>query len=240
MNLANINKRAASLGSNVLWIRLTDGITRVRVVARPGDEEPWREVSRHFLQNYIQHDDFTKAPICLGNSSCPGCRIVAQIIQGGDAQGAKKVQAQRRFLWVAFSRDNPFDDNGKLKLKLLECPPTVFQGMARASNEWRRDFTDPVVGFDLNIIRSSTGSSMPKYAVEAVTTLEGATKSVVQSPLTEEELALVNESFPDIDALTRPPEYRAFAAAMGFPLDAVPGSPPTVESQLKYPERVPF
>jgi hypothetical protein len=235
MNIDNINKRAASLGGEVLWVRLTDGATRVRVVARPGDEDPWREVSRHFLQNYVQVDDFTKAPVCLGDASCPGCRITNQIRASGDGQSANKAKAQRRFIWVVLSRDNPFDDDGNLKLKLLECPPTVFQGMARVTNEWRRDFTDPVEGFDIEILRSAGSGGIPKYEVEAITTLEGATKSVVKSPLTEEELALVNEAFPNVDELTQPPDYRRFALALGFPVEEIVPVQPTAGSPLGTP-----
>lgn len=243
MNIDTMNKRASSLGGEVLWIKLIDGVVRVRVVARPGEEEPWREVYRHFLQNYVQAEDFPKAPICLGDDSCPGCRITAQIRAGGDDLSANKAKAQRRFIWVALSRDNPYDDDGNLKLKVLESPPTVFQGMARAANEWGIDFTDPVAGYDLDIMRSS-GSGIPKYEVKAVTTREGTTMSVVQSPLTEEEQKLVDEAFPDVDMLTQPPEYRRFALALGFPVDeTIPEQPgrstqeqPPLPPPAKQPE----
>lgn len=240
MNIGKMNERAAALGGDVLWIRMTDGATTVRLVARPEEEEPWREVYRHFLQTYVQVDNFPKAPVCLGDESCPGCRIASQIRKSGDDQSANKAKAQRRFIWVGLSRDNPYDDDGNLKLKMLETPVTVFQGMARTANEWGLDFTDPKEGFDLVILRSS-GSGIPKYEVRASTAREGATQTVVQSPLTEDELALVQSSYPDLDELTRPPEYRRFALALGFsvdeprttrpPADAEPTEQPGPETQ---------
>lgn len=234
MNISKMNQRAAALGGDVLWIPLKDGVTTVRVVARVGDEEPWREVDRHFLQNYVRVDDFPKAPVCLDDDSCPGCRISAQLRADGDDQNANRTKAQHRFIWVAISRDNPFDDDGGLRLKMLESPITVFQGMARTAKEWGMDFTDAQDGYDLEILRTSTGP-MPKYEVKAVTSQEGATKTVLKSPLTEAETALVLEAYPDIDELLRPPEYRRFAQAVGFPVEepdvnppggAVPGTPP--------------
>jgi len=229
MNIDKLGQRAASLGGDIPWIPLRDGVNKVRVVAKPGDDEPWREFYKHFLSEYIHADDFPKAPVCLGTPECPGCLLSEQLRSDGNEIAANRARAQRRFVWAALSRDNPYDDDGALRLKVIECPTTVFQGMARIAAEWGMDFTHPEEGYDLEILRSKSGN-MTKYEVRASTSRDGATQTVIKSPLTEEEQALVREAFPEIEAVTRTPDIRRFAAALGFAVEepeVSPGAPPT-------------
>jgi len=238
MNMEKLGQRASSLGGSVPWIPLKDGVNKVRIVAKPGDEEPWREFYKHFLSEYIQVDDFPKAPACLGDPKmCPGCQLSEQIRARGEEINANRSRAQRRFVWAAFSRDNPYDEDGAYRLKVIECPTTVFQGMARVAGEWGIDFTDPELGYDLEILRTKSGN-MTKYEVRALTTQEGTSKTVVQSPLTEEERALVADAFPELDEVTRMPDARRFAVALGFAVeepDVSPGPQGTTPTSTDTP-----
>jgi len=237
MNIDKLGQRAASLGGDIPWIPLRDGVNKVRVVAKPGDDEPWREFYKHFLSDYIHADDFPKAPVCLGTPDCPGCQLSEQLRSDGNEIAANRARAQRRFVWAALSRDNPYDDDGALRLKVIECPTTVFQGMARIAAEWAMDFTHPDDGYDLEILRSKSGN-MTKYEVRAATSREGATQTVIKSPLTDEEKALVNDAFPELSEVTRIPDARRFAVALGFAVEepeVSPGPTPTTTTPTPVP-----
>lgn len=226
MNIDKLGQRAASLGGDIPWIPLKDGVNKVRIVAKPGDDEPWREFYKHFLSEYIHVDDFPKAPVCTGTPDCPGCKLSDQLRDAGNEIAANRSRAQRRFVWAALSRDNPYTDDGSLCLKVIECPTTVFQGMARIAAEWGMDFTHPDEGYDLEILRSKTGN-MTKYEVRASTSREGGTQTIIKSPLSEEEQALVSDAFPEIEAVTRTPDIRRFAVALGFAVEEPEVSPGT-------------
>lgn len=234
MNIDKLGQRAASLGGDIPWIPLRDGVNKVRVVAKPGDDEPWREFYKHFLSEYIRVDDFPKAPVCLGTPDCPGCQLSEQLRESGNEIAANRARAQRRFVWAALSRDNPYDEDGSLRLKVIECPTTVFQGMARIAAEWGMDFTHPDEGYDLEILRSKSGN-MTKYEVRASTSRDGGTQTIIKSPLSDEEKALVRDAFPEIEAVTRMPDARRFAAALGFAVEEPEVSPAAAAAPVSSP-----
>ena len=242
MNVERMSQEAAALYGDVLWISLKEGQATVRVVSRPGEEDPWRKIYRHFLQDHVKTDDFPRAPICLEDSSCPGCMFaekarVEGLRESGSERDANRLKGQRRYVWVAFSRENPADEEGNLALKLLECPTTVFLEMMDVANEWG-DFTDPETGFDL-VIKRSAGAGIPKYDVSAATKREGNTRTVIYSPLTEEEKGLIENDYPDLDEILRRPNRARFALALGLPVEeplvqpgVVPTVPPTAPSTV--------
>jgi len=229
MDLSRLIQKASTLGGDITWISLKDGVNKVRIVCRPGDDEPWRECFRHFLHRHIKVDFPNKAPICLGDISiCPACQFVERLRKSGEERDADMARAQRRFIFAAFSRDNPFNDAGEVCVKLLECPPTVFQGLGKVAQEWDMDFTDPDEGFDVEIMRNSqSGGGFTKYEVRPETKQAGASRSIVQKPLTEEEKQLVSDAFPDFDAQTAPPDPMELAAVLDIELGEPPVSLPS-------------
>jgi len=238
MNLGKLIQKAATLGGDVNWITLRDGVNTVRIVAQKGDDEPYRECFRHFLQRHIKVDNFpNKAPVCLGDTSiCPACQYVEDLRKEGNDKDADMARAQRRFIFAAFSRDNPFNDAAEICIKLLECPPSVFQGMGKVAQEWDMDFTDPEEGFDLEIARNSqSGGGFTKYEVRPMTKLEGTSRSVVQTALTAEEKQLIVEAFPDFDAQMSPPDPVELANALGMTL----GEPPVLSPASEAPTAAP-
>lgn len=219
MNLEKLIKKAATLGGDVNWISLKDGVNKVRIVCQPGDDQPWRECFRHFLHRHIQVDNFpNKAPICLGDISiCPACQFVEKLRkQPGNEKDADMARAQRRFIFAAISRDNPYNDAGEVCIKLLECPPTVFQGLGKVAQEWDIDFTDPEKGCDVEIMRNSqSGGGFTKYEVRPEVELHGGSRSIVVKALTEQERQLIAEAFPSFEAHTSPPDPTELAAVLG-------------------------
>jgi len=103
---------------------------------------------------------------------------------------------------------------------VMECPPTVFAGIGAVCKEWNVDFTDPVKGYDFIILRSQGSGGFTKYDVKPATKQVEMSKTLDLSPLSEVELKLLVESFPDLDALIALPDAsstaRVWAAIQPF------------------------
>ena len=216
MRVDKLVEYAQSLGGDVNFLTLKDGPNTVRFVSN-GEDVPWRDCYKHFLFKYVE-DPSLKGPICLGSyDACPGCQLVEKLRQAGDEKAADMARATHRWLFVVISRDNPFNDSGAKCLKILEIPQSIFQGLGKVGREWGIDFTDPDKGFDIEIIRTpGSGGGWTKYEVRAKTTQQGTTRTIVQTPLTEEERALVTETYPDLDDQIRIPDAVRLAAALGM------------------------
>jgi len=218
MNISRLMQKAASLSSSD-YVTLKDGENRFRFVCKLGEEEPWREVFRHFLPREYRSEGFTGAPLCLGNvANCPGCQLVERLREVSQDAVADKARAQRRYIFTVFARsdNDKYNDAGALVVKLLEVPPTVFQGLGRVIREWvDEDFTDPDTGFDILIARSTSGP-MTKYEVKAISKKGTEGLALVRSPLTEDERVVLSESCPDLDAELELPDAVAFAASVGL------------------------
>lgn len=224
MNVDKMIKRASSMHSSDR-IALKDGMNKLRFVSPPGDEEPWREVMRHFLPKEYRLENFTGAPLCLGTKECPGCQLVEKFRAMGQDTSADKVKAQRRYIFLVFSRDFPNNEMGELAIKIVEVPPTVFQGLAKVAQEWD-DFTHPDTGYDIQIMR--TTGPFTKYEVSATTQRDRGSSSLnlVRTPLSQEELRVLSESCPDLDKELEPPDIAMFslAAEVRKEGDFAPGS----------------
>jgi hypothetical protein len=230
MNVDKFIQRASSLGGEVDWVTLKDGINTVRVVAKKGDEQPWRECYRHFLHRHIQEEGYlNKAPICLGDISvCPACQFVESLRKRGHDKEADMARAQRRFIFTVISRDSPLNNAGELCIKLMECPPTVFQGLGRVVADWEgMDFTDLNEGYDVEILRN-TQANITKYEVRPKTELRGGSKNIIKTPLTELEKQLIEESFPDFELLMSPPDPADLARVLSLSIEV--GEPPVMGS----------
>ena len=225
-------QRADSIGTKTAWITLKDGKNYLRFVRQPEDEMPWRECARHFLRDYAVPDTFGKAPICLG-VSCPGCYFVEELRKRGDGAKADKVKAQPRFTMAAIFRDAPNDETGQLCIKMYEMPPTVFQKLGKVLQDWEQNFLDAELGYDIEITKlPGTGGGFTQYEVAPVTKKERGTMSLVLSPLTKEELELVANAFPDLDAELVPPQIDVYEAVIASllgeePTPSLPGTKPT-------------
>ena len=210
MDIDRFVQRSKSLGNKSSWINLKEGDNYLRFVQVVGDEDPWRETARHFLRDFTVPDDFNKAPVCIGDG-CPGCFLVEELRKRGDSAKADKVKAQPRFLMATFYRDVPNDETGQLCIKIYEMPPTVFQKLGKLLEDWGQSFTDSVTGYDIKITKiPGTGGGFMKYEVAPVTRKERGTMSLVVSPLTEDELLLIDDAFPDLDAEIVPPQIEMY------------------------------
>ena len=213
MNKDAFLKKVASLTGSNNFLVLKDGINTIRFVGKPGEEQVYRECYRHFLRD-AAIENFTKAPVCSGDDSCPACKYVDQLRKGGEDKRADLMKAQHRYLWPVFSRDIPFNDAGELCIKIYEFPVSVLRGLGDILKNWEDDFTDPVKGYDIEVVRITQAQT--KYEVRPRTTKQGSSRTLYITQLTEEELGLIETAYPDLDAEITPPDSGELAAALGM------------------------
>jgi hypothetical protein len=206
--------------SKANWVILKEGKNRFRFLCKEGEESPWREGYRHFIPKEYATEDLPRTLLCLGDN-CPLCKLVDELRKKGSEKQGDMLRAQARFLWPVLFRDAPVNDAGELCIKVYEMPQTVFSGLGKVFQEWGEDFTDKDTGYDVEVIKTSNAGQFTKYEAHALAQRDKGTMTIVKSPLNEEELFLVANSYPDLDAEITPPDrsiYEAiFASILGEP-----------------------
>lgn len=229
MNLDKFSNRVDSMKSKANWVILKEGKNRFRFLCKEGEESPWREGYRHFIPKEYATEDLPRTLICLGDD-CPCCKLVDELRKKGSEKQAEMLKAQPRFLWPVLFRDAPVNDAGELCIKVYEMPQTVFSGLGKVFQEWGEDFTDKDIGYDIEVIKTSNAGQFTKYEEHAVTQRDKGTMTIVKSPLNDEELFLVANSYPDMDAEIMPPDRAIYEAIYASILGEPTVTPPSRRS----------
>lgn len=196
-------------------IRITPGTHFYRILRDPtkGDEvPPFQECSRHFLQQYITAENFSRAPVCLQTIDCPGC-IFADLLQAEYESEFVRVKAKRRFCWNAIDREFPTNEEGVLLDKILEVGWTIFNDLGKEGGigqQWG-DFTDPDTGYDIRVLRGVGQAGWTFYQTDVLLVAQEGSRAKAPklSPLTEGERALLT-TLVDLEAEVEPPLVEEF------------------------------
>jgi len=196
---------------------LKAGKNKFRILCAPDDESGFRIVKRHFLQNWIvSGSGFTRAPLCLETVDCPGCLLAQQLGAAGDTEGAKQASAKIRAIMYCIDRSEPTDAMGNLSVRVLEISQTLLRELAGLASVWKYDFTDPETGCDIIIDRAQTRAhqSSSRDSIDFDSVAEAGQRRIQPSPLTPEELELLNNLNLDLFAEQDKPDPAAFHQAL--------------------------
>lgn len=210
--------RIAGGGQAANVIRITQGSHLYRFLRNPEDERPpWRECRRHFLQDYITMENFSRAPICLEVLTCPGCILSSMLGEAGYEQASSRSKAKRRFVWNAIERENPANEEGVLIPKLLEVGWQIFHELGKEQGimeQWG-DFTHPDEGYDIRITRGIV-DGWTNYATSVDLVQQGEdsrAKAPALTALTESERELLSV-LNDLDVETAKVDIELFQSAL--------------------------